>query len=32
MEPKQTITSKSLGAGKGFDFGQLGGKIYLRTY
>jgi hypothetical protein len=28
MEPKQTITSKSLGAGKGFDFGQLSGKIY----
>lgn len=28
MEPKQTINSKALGVGKGFDFGQLSGKIY----
>jgi len=28
MEPKQTMVRKSIGAGKGFDFGRVQGKIY----
>jgi hypothetical protein len=28
MDPKQTISSKSLGIEKGFDVGRVGAKIY----